>query len=107
MPDAQGRQFARDIAERIGITVSDWRARVSRKHAPAPVDRVEFGGVLHCVWDPQAVELYATRREFRLQPQATIPPAIDCPHEDCDASVTSWAAFSAHVTADHPREEHS
>ena len=105
MPDAQGRPFARDIAERIGIPVSDFRARVSRGHAPAPVDRIEAGGVLHAVWDPAVAEVYVRTREVRIVPglpiQKTSRTLIDCPHTDCDASVRSWAEFNDHIRDEH------
>jgi hypothetical protein len=66
MPDDQGRPFAEDIAARIGITVSDWRARVSRGYAPKVADRVVHDGAVRSVWDPAEVDAYVTARQARL-----------------------------------------
>jgi hypothetical protein len=66
MPDAQGRLFVSDIAKLIGIAKSDWRARVSRGHAPASVGYVEVHGVSRAVWDPEVIAAYAEARDKRL-----------------------------------------
>jgi hypothetical protein len=108
MPDAQGRPYARDIAERIGIKVSDWRARVHRGHAPAALDYVNkpigrVGSVVCAVWDPAVIEAYVAHREVRLSQQVSRPNVIECPHDDCDEAVQSWPALSEHVKTSHPR----
>lgn len=109
MPDAQGRPYARDIADRIGIKVSDWRARVHRGHAPAVLDYVDepigqVGRTVRAVWDPAVIDAYVTHRMVRLEgAPPKRPNVIDCPHDDCDVSVQSWPALSEHVKTDHPR----
>jgi hypothetical protein len=65
MPDDAGRLFAVDIAERLGITASDWRARVSRDHAPKPDDHVMFGGVTHAVWSEESFTAWLNRPNRR------------------------------------------
>jgi hypothetical protein len=66
MPDNQGRLFAEDVAAQVGITVSDWRARVSRGHAPKVTDRVLHDGAVRSVWDPQEIADYLEARKQRL-----------------------------------------
>lgn len=75
MPDEKGRLFAEDIAVQLGITVSDWRARVSRGYAPKVTDRVVHDGTVRSVWDPQEFADYLERRQRRLA-------AADHPHTD-------------------------
>lgn len=62
MPDGQGRLYAGEIAEQAGISPSDFRARVSRGHAPAAAGYVKG----RAVWDPQVVAEYLERRKVRL-----------------------------------------
>lgn len=67
MPDEQGRLFAAECAEQVGIRPSDWRARASRGYAPAAVDHVAIpGGGMRAVWDPQQFAEYLTARQQRL-----------------------------------------
>lgn len=66
MPDEQGRLFAAEIAEKVGIKPSDWRARVSRGHAPAAIDYVAADGAMRAVWDPQVIADYLEARKARL-----------------------------------------
>lgn len=73
MPDQQGRLFAEDIAVKLGITVSDWRARVSRGHAPKVTERVLEGGAVRSVWDRQVIADYLEARSIRRG----LPPAND------------------------------
>jgi predicted DNA-binding transcriptional regulator AlpA len=65
MPDAQGRLFADEIAARLGIAASDWRARVSRGHAPKPAGWVVIGGRARSCWDGEAVEEYIAKAPRR------------------------------------------
>lgn len=65
MPDDQGRLFVSDIAPMVGISESDWRARVSRGHAPAADAAVRHDGALRSVWDPAAIDAYLTARRAR------------------------------------------
>lgn len=65
MPDDQGRPFAEDLAVQFGMTVSDWRARVSRGYAPKVADRVVHNGAVRSVWDPEEIAEYAIARERR------------------------------------------
>lgn len=66
MPDDQGRLFADEIAEKVGIRVGDWRARVSRAYAPKPVDYVVVDGMIRGVWDPAAIDEYLKTRDDRV-----------------------------------------
>jgi hypothetical protein len=61
MPDNKGRLFAADVAERLGISASDWRARVSRGHAPGADDFVVLKGVARSVWDATTIDAYLNR----------------------------------------------
>jgi hypothetical protein len=65
MPDSEGRLFVSDIAARFGITESDWRARVSRKHAPAG-DLTVVDGAIRTVYRPEVIDQYAEERAARL-----------------------------------------
>lgn len=65
MPDEQGGLYAAEVAERAGITVSDWRARVSRGYAPKPYGYDSGGGKVRAVWDPLVVAEYLTERDRR------------------------------------------
>lgn len=65
MPDDKGRLFVADIAKRFGITESDWRARVSRGHAPGG-ELIVHGGKIRVVWSPATIDQYAERRAERL-----------------------------------------
>jgi len=71
MPDDKGRLFASDIAEQLGIQPSDWRARVSRGHAPGPIDHAVHGGAVRAVWDPETFSEYLRKRDERLASRAT------------------------------------
>lgn len=66
VPDERGRLYADDIAARIGIEASDWRARVSRGYAPAPNGYVNTDGVVRAVWEPTEIEAYIAKRSVRL-----------------------------------------
>jgi hypothetical protein len=77
MPDEQGRLFAEDIAVQLGITVGDWRARVSRGYAPKVADRVVHGGAVRSVWDPQQFAEYLERRKQRLAAGEQVLQAIE------------------------------
>lgn len=83
MPDEQGRLFAEDIAVQVGITVSDWRARVSRGYAPKVADRVMHGGAVRSVWDPKVIAEYLERRRARLAAGEAVLQAIE--RQDSDA----------------------
>jgi len=65
MPDDLGRLFVADIAPMVGISESDWRARVSRGHAPAADGAVRHEGALRSVWEPAAIDAYLTARRAR------------------------------------------
>ncbi len=103
MPDAQGRLFAREIAERIGISVGDWRARVRRQFAPEPVDKVVDGAYYRPVWDPALIERYVAGRPLRLDGKAAAvgDHRLDCCHATCDVSAMSWAALNQHIRDAH------
>jgi hypothetical protein len=58
MPDDQGRLFADDVAEKVEISASDWRARVARNHAPKPAERVVHDGRVRSVWTPEQIDEY-------------------------------------------------
>ena len=66
MPDDEGRLFADEVAEQAGMTASDFRARVSRGHAPAAVGHVVHRGAVRSVWDPTAIAEYLEARRRRL-----------------------------------------
>lgn len=61
MPDEQGRLFAADIADELGIKASDWRARVSRGHAPKADDYVVDGGRARSVWNRETIANHLAR----------------------------------------------
>lgn len=61
MPDDRGRLYIADIAAELNIAESDWRARVSRGHAPDPDDVVAAGGVARPVWDRETIEGWRAR----------------------------------------------
>lgn len=65
VPDDKGRLFASDIAEMLDIQPSDWRARVSRGHAPAADDIVVVGGVARSVWTVDTIEAHMNRPDRR------------------------------------------
>jgi hypothetical protein len=65
MPDEQGRMFGREIAARMGIKPSDWRARVSRGHAPKPDGRVIIKNVSHSFWLASTIDRYLAARARR------------------------------------------
>ncbi len=69
MPDENGRLYAADIAERMGIKPSDWRARVSRQQAPAPAEHVMTNGVVRAVWDRTTIDEYLACRTGRPGPR--------------------------------------
>lgn len=68
MPDAKGRLFHADVAAEFGITASDWRARVSRGHAPAPDGYAVVGGRALAVYEPDTIERYRAARAARQVP---------------------------------------
>jgi hypothetical protein len=63
MPLPDGRLLTDDIAAVLGIKTSDWRARVSRGHAPQPDDVVLHDGARRPVWRPRTVDAYLTTRK--------------------------------------------
>jgi len=69
MPHADGRLFAADIAARMGIKPVTWRAYVSRKVVPQPIDRVVVAGNARPVWDPQVIEQFLAKRTGRPGPR--------------------------------------
>lgn len=53
------------VAAEFGLTESDWRARVSRGHAPEP-DRYErIDGAMRAVYDPETIAAYRAVRVRR------------------------------------------
>lgn len=74
MPDADGRLFAADIAKQMDITASDWRARVSRGHAPGCVGHTVHNGAVRSVWDPQVIADYLAARTGRPGPRPRCTP---------------------------------
>jgi hypothetical protein len=73
MPDDRGRLFADEVAAKVGIGVSDWRARVSRGFAPGAADRVLHAGSVRSVWNPATIDEYLKERSARItarQPDA-------------------------------------
>lgn len=70
MPDDKGRLFATDIAARLGIQPSDWRARVSRGHAPKPDGHAPSRGAVRAYWLPATFEAYLQSRGARLAASA-------------------------------------
>lgn len=65
MPDADGRLFVADVAVMVGIGESDWRARVSRGHAPACDGHVVHEGSVRSVWEPATIDAYLAARRAR------------------------------------------
>jgi hypothetical protein len=61
MPDTEGRLFAADVAAELGITASDWRARVSRGHAPASDSYVVHDGRARAVWKRETIDQHLNR----------------------------------------------
>jgi hypothetical protein len=61
MPDEEGRLFASDIAVELGISASDWRARVSRGHAPEADDHVVHRGAVRSVWKRETIARHINR----------------------------------------------
>jgi hypothetical protein len=61
MPDDRGRLFVTDIAEQLKIAESDWRARVSRGHAPQPDDVAIDRGAARPVWEPRTISEWRER----------------------------------------------
>lgn len=66
MPLDDGRLLVDDCAALVGIQASDWRARVSRGHAPAPVGYVKHEGSVRPVWEPDEIDGYLRARKARL-----------------------------------------
>lgn len=62
MPLPDGRLLVSDVAEMIGIGESDWRARVSRGHAPGPDEYVRHAGAIRPVWTPARIDEYLRAR---------------------------------------------
>lgn len=65
MPDEQGRMFGREIAEKMGIKPSDWRARVSRDFAPKPDGSVIIKNVSHSFWLASTIDRYLAAHQRR------------------------------------------
>jgi hypothetical protein len=66
MPLDDGRLLVADCAALVGIQPSDWRARVSRGHAPEPDEYVKIDGALRAVWAPARIDDYMQARQARL-----------------------------------------
>ena len=62
MPLPDGRLLTDDCAAVLGINASDWRARVSRGHAPQPDDVVLHDGARRPVWQPRTFAAYLAMR---------------------------------------------
>jgi hypothetical protein len=75
MPLPDGRLLVADVAALVGIGESDWRARVSRGHAPGPDEYVKHEGAPRPVWNPEAISEYIRARRSRLA-------TADHPHTD-------------------------
>jgi hypothetical protein len=65
MPDDRGRLFVTDVAEQLDIAESDWRARVSRGHAPRPDHVVVIDGLARPVWEPRTIAEWRARSDRR------------------------------------------
>jgi hypothetical protein len=65
VPDDQGRLFADDVAALLGIQASDWRARVSRGHAPEADGRVVDGVTVRPVWTRETIDNHLNRTARR------------------------------------------
>jgi predicted GIY-YIG superfamily endonuclease len=76
VPDTEGRLFAHEIAARAGITKSDWRARVSRHHAPSAIGYVQVRGAIRAVWDPEQIAEYLAARRERLARRDSRPTDV-------------------------------
>lgn len=63
MPLPDGRLLTDDIAAVLDIKTSDWRARVSRGHAPQPDDTVVHEGARRPVWNPRTFDAYLAVRK--------------------------------------------
>jgi hypothetical protein len=61
MPDEQGRLFVEDISIELGIKASDWRARVSRGHAPVADGYVVINGRARPVWNRETLDKHLAR----------------------------------------------
>jgi hypothetical protein len=68
MPDAQGRLTVADVAAEFGIEPSDWRARVSRGHAPKPDGYDVIDGAPRAFYLPATIEPYRRARAERTRP---------------------------------------
>lgn len=66
MPDDQDRLFTSEVASLVGISESDWRARVSRGYAPAPNGYVNRDGATRAWWSSGVVDEYLKARAERL-----------------------------------------
>lgn len=73
MPDDLGRLFVSDIAPMVGISESDWRARVSRGHAPACDGHVLHEGAVRSVWESESVDAYLAARRARRALRPAVP----------------------------------
>jgi hypothetical protein len=63
MPLPDGRLLTEDCAALTGIQPSDWRARVSRGHAPQADEVVKHDGSLRPVWQPRTIDSYLAARK--------------------------------------------
>lgn len=63
MPLPDGRLLTDDIAVVLGIKASDWRARVSRGHAPQPDGTVVHEGSRRPVWRARTFDAYLAGRQ--------------------------------------------
>jgi hypothetical protein len=80
MPDDRGRLFVTDIAEQLKIAESDWRARVSRGHAPQPDDVAIDRGAARPVWEPRTISEWRERPGRRGPLPAGAAPEGGEPH---------------------------
>ncbi len=72
MPDAD-RLTAREIADRLGIQPSDWRARVSREYAPQATGYATIDGAMRAYWSREVFDAYLAARAERMGVTAPNP----------------------------------
>ncbi len=73
MPTDEDRLTAREIAEHLGIRASDWRARVSRGHAPKPTGHAAIDGAMRAYWSREVFDAYLAARAERMGVTAPNP----------------------------------